>query len=151
MALRPADEHASTVLNVPPGVPVVQVLRLRYLDGERAMLERGTFVEHVGRHLFDFDTSSGSMWAHLISRRVRFATASHVIDAVAADPVDALHLGVTAGAPLLRQQRTARDPDGEVLEYHDDRYLPAVVSFTLENTFDARCALVRKAAATPTR
>jgi GntR family transcriptional regulator len=76
---------------------------------------------------------------------VQFATASHVIDAVAADPVDSQHLEVAEGAPLLRQQRATRSAHGEVIEYHDDRYLPAIVSFTLENTLDARCALTRNA------
>ena len=145
LALRRADEHASSVLHVDEGAPVVQLLRLRHLDGEPAMLERATFVEHVGRRLFDFDCDSGSLWAYLLSQGVRFATASHVIDAVAADPVDAVHLGVAEGAPLLRQQRTTRSATGEVIEYHDDRYLPAIVSFTLENTFDSRCALTRNA------
>ena len=145
LALRRADEIAAAELDVALGDPVVQVLRLRSLDGEPAMLERAMFVEHVGRRLFDFDCDSGSLWAYLLSQGVRFATASHVIDAVAADPVDALHLGVVEGAPLLRQQRRTRSADGEVIEYHDDRYLPTLVSFTLENTLDARCALVRNA------
>jgi GntR family transcriptional regulator len=147
LALRPADEHAAARLLIEEGAPVVQALRLRSLDGEPTMLERATFVGHVGRLLFDFDCDSGSLWAYLQSRGVRFATASHTIDAVAADPVDARHLGVTEGAPLLRQQRTTRDPDGAVIEYHDDRYLPASVSFTLENALDTRTALMRNATA----
>jgi GntR family transcriptional regulator len=145
LALRRADEQAASALQIDEGAPVVQMLRLRYLDGEPAMLERATFVEHVGRRLFDFDCDSGSLWAHLLSQGVQFATATHVIDAVAADPVDAQHLAVPEGVPLLRQQRYTHSPDGEVIEYHDDRYLPAIVSFTLQNTIDARCALSRSA------
>jgi GntR family transcriptional regulator len=124
-------------------VQVVQALRLRFLDGERAMLERATFVEHVGRLLFDFDCDSGSMWAYLQSRGVKLATASHVIDAVGADAIDSLHLGVPEGSPLLRQQRSTRAADGEVVEFHDDRYLPEIVSFTLENNLDVRTTQVR--------
>lgn len=145
LALRRADDTAAAELGVDEGVPVVQMLRLRLLDGEPAMLERATFVEHVGRRLFDFDCDSGSLWAYLLSQGVQFRTASHVIDAIAADPVDAVHLDVAEGAPLLRQQRRTRSADGEVIEYHDDRYLPGLVSFTLENTLDARCALARNA------
>jgi GntR family transcriptional regulator len=145
LALRPADERAASALRIDQGAPVVQMLRLRSLDGEPAMLERATFVEQVGRRLFDFDCDSGSLWAYLLSQGVQFAGASHVIDAVAADDVDAAHLAVRDGAPLLRQQRTTHSPDGEVIEYHDDRYLPAIVSFTLQNTFDARCTLTRNA------
>ncbi len=145
LALRGADGAAAAELGIDEGVPVVQVLRLRLLDGEPAMLERATFVEHVGRRLFEFDCDSGSLWAYLLSQGVQFATASHVIDAVAADSVDARYLGVAQGAPLLRQQRRTRSATGELIEYHDDRYLPGLISFTLENTLDARCALVRNA------
>jgi GntR family transcriptional regulator len=145
LALRRADEQAASVLQIDEGAPVVQMLRLRYLDGEPAMLERATFVEHVGRRLFDFDCDSGSLWAYLLSQGVQFATATHVIDAVAADVVDAEHLAVSEGAPLLRQQRTTHGVGGDVIEYHDDRYLPTIVSFTLQNTLDARCALTRNA------
>lgn len=145
LALRPAGQHASSMLRIGEGTPVVQALRLRYLDGERAMLERATFVERVGRLLFDFDCDSGSLWAYLQSRGVKFAAASHVIDAVGADAVDSAHLQVAEGTPLLRQQRWARTADGEVIEYHDDRYLPGMVSFTLENTIDAHAALIRSA------
>lgn len=145
LALRRADQHAASVLQIDEGAPVVQMLRLRYLDGEPAMLERATFVEDVGRRLFDFDCDSGSLWAYLLSQGVRFSTASHVIDAIAADPVDSAHLAVAQGDPLLRQRRITRGAGGEIIEYHDDRYLPAMVSFTLENTLDARCALTRNA------
>lgn len=145
LTLRPADEVAAANLSIAVGEPVVQVLRLRYLDGEPAMLERGTFVSHVGRLLFDFDCDSGSMWAYLQSRGVRLARASHVIAAVGADPVDALHLGVAQGSPLLRQQRSTRAADGELVEFHDDRYLPDIVSFTLDNNLDVRSTLVRNA------
>ncbi len=145
LALRPADPFVASKLHVDEGARVVQVLRLRYLDGERAMLERATFVEQVGRLLFDFDCDAGSIWAYLQSQGVSFATASHIIDAVAADPVDSEHLEVPEGSPLLRQQRTARTADGQVVEYHDDRYLPGMVSFSLENTLDVRTALMRNA------
>jgi GntR family transcriptional regulator len=145
LTLRPADELAASNLNIDEGRPVVQVLRLRYLDGERAMLERGTFVESVGRLLFDFDCDSGSMWAYLQSQGVKLATASHVVDAVGADSVDATHLGVAQASPLLRQQRSTRSADGELVEFHDDRYLPEIVSFTLDNNLHVRSTLVRNA------
>lgn len=145
LALRRADDAVAAELGVDEGAPVVQVLRLRLLDGEPTMLERATYTEPVGRRLFDFDCDSGSIWAFLLSQGVQFNTASHVIDAVAADPVDAQQLAVAEGSPLLRQRRRTYGVDGGIIEYHDDRYIPGLVSFTLENTLDARCALVRNA------
>lgn len=145
LSLRPADAHAAASVHVAEGAPVVHLLRLRLLDGRPAMLERATFVDRVGRLLLGFDCDSGSIWAHLQAHGVALATATHVIDAVGADAVDAAHLTVAEGAPLLRQRRTTRAADGDVVEYHDDRYLPGLISFTLENTLDARSGLARNA------
>jgi GntR family transcriptional regulator len=142
---RAADPTTASRLRIDTGAPVVHELRLRFLDGAPAMLERASYIERVGRLLFEFDTDSGSEWTYFQSRGVHMATARHVIDAIGADAEDARHLEVAEGAPLLRQQRTARDSDGEILEYHDDRYLPEVVSFSLENNLDVRTALMRDA------
>jgi GntR family transcriptional regulator len=80
LTLRRADSQVAAQLRIDEGVPVVEFLRLRLLDGEPAMLERATFIESVGRLLFDFDCDSGSVWAYLQAQGVRIATASHVID-----------------------------------------------------------------------
>ncbi|GAA3526410.1 GntR family transcriptional regulator [Amycolatopsis ultiminotia] len=145
LALRPADTAAAAVLDIEEGALVVQGLRLRLLDGVPVMLERATYLESVGRLLFDFDSDSGSQWEFLQGRGVEFAAASHTIDAVAADEIDAAQLDVSAGTPLLRQRRTARDPHGVVIEHNDDRYLPTEIAFTLENAPNMRTPLVRRA------
>jgi GntR family transcriptional regulator len=139
--LRPADVLAASRLGVDEGEPVAQELRLRLLDGDPVMLERTTYVERVGRLLLDFDTDSGSEWEHLESHGVHLARAGHVIDAVAADDLDAEHLRVEVGAPLLRQRRTARTAEGEAVEFDDDRYVPGAITFTLENSALARATV----------
>lgn len=144
LARRRADEATAVELEVSPGEQVVQVLRLRLLDDQRTMLERSTFVDEVGRRLFDFDCDSGSLWAYLQGEGADFQTASHTIDAVAADLVDSENLDVPIGSPLLRQRRWARNSQGVVVEYSDDRYRPDLVSFTLDNALDARTALMRQ-------
>ncbi|WP_027941369.1 GntR family transcriptional regulator [Amycolatopsis taiwanensis] len=143
LALRPATPEIAAQLGIEPGQRVVSVLRQRLLDGQPTLLERGSFIEPVGRLLFDFDCDSGSLWAYLQSRGIDFASASHVIDAVPADETDADTLDVTVGAPLLRQRRLARNSAGAAVEFSDDRYRPDLVSFTLNNTLDARTSLVR--------
>ncbi len=76
---------------------VVEVLRVRLLDGEPAMIERSTFIEPVGSLLFEFDTDSGSMTDYLASRGVYFDSMEHVLDAVAAGPDDAANPRYRAG------------------------------------------------------
>jgi GntR family transcriptional regulator len=137
VARRGAGVEAADALDLAPGDPVVEVLRLRLLDGRPAMLERATFVEDVGRLLFDIDPDAGSIYAHLADRGVDLAAARHTFDAVAADATDADILGVAPGAPLLRERRRAVDGTGRPLEHGDDRYRPDVVTFTVENVRQA--------------
>ena len=133
VARRGASAVAAQVLGIAEGDPVVDVLRLRTLDGTPAMLERSSFVESVGRLLFDFDPDHGSIYAYLTSRGVDLSEGRHTIDAVAADDVDAMHLDVEPGAPLLRERRRAVDSTGAFLECADDRYRPDRVAFTIDN------------------
>jgi GntR family transcriptional regulator len=143
IARRPARQEVADALAIDEGDPVVDLVRLRLLDGQPTMLERTTFVEPVGRLLFDFDTDSGSIYAYLAERGVDLTIARHVFDAVAADPTDAALLRVPEGAPLLRERRRTSSAAGEPREYSDDRYRPDMVTFTIENAEQARPSVGR--------
>jgi GntR family transcriptional regulator len=108
---------------------VVRLLRLRLLDGLPTMLERSVFREEVGRLLFGVRVEHGSVTERPAAQGVEFGSVDQEIDAVAADTVDASHLEVSAGAPLLRQRRVARDRSGTAFEFADDRYRPDMVTF----------------------
>jgi len=133
IARRPARTEAVDALGLEEGERVVELLRLRLLDGEPVMVERTCFVEPVGRLLFDFDPDGGSIYAHLRAAGVGLARARQKIDAVAATEQDAELLGVSVRAPLLRVRRSTTDAAGEPLEFSDDRYRGDVMSFTLES------------------
>jgi GntR family transcriptional regulator len=143
IARRPATPEIADALSLPERAPVVQLLRLRLIDDRPTMIERTTFVEPVGRLLFDFDCDSGSIYAHLESQGVDTTHGSHMIDAVAADETDSELLGVPVGSPLLRERRRATSVTGEPFEYSDDRYRPDIVSFSIENSQRAQPALSR--------
>ncbi|MDO6142765.1 GntR family transcriptional regulator [Paenarthrobacter aurescens] len=143
VARREASPEAAEALGLMPGTTVVEVLRVRYLDEAPAMIERTTFILDVGRKLFDFDTDSGSIFAFLKEQGVDLHSARHTIDAVAASDEDAELLEQPEGIPLLRERRITRSADGQPLEYSEDRYLPALTNFTIDNTVDRRAALVR--------
>lgn len=133
VARRGAGAVASAELGVGEGTPVVEVLRVRSLDGEPVMLERATFVEPVGRLLFDFDPDASSIYAHLAEQGIDLHSARHTIDALAADSHDATLLDIDPGAPLLRERRRTLTAAGEPVEYGDDRYRPDKVTFTIDN------------------
>lgn len=131
---RRASPSAVEALGIETDDFVVEVVRIRYLDDEPTMMERSIFVEAVGSLLFEFDTDSGSITDYLTGRGMRFESMTHVLDAVAADSVDADGLGIAAGSPLLRERRTSRDENGTAFEYADDRYRPDQVVFSIVNS-----------------
>ncbi|WP_211301328.1 GntR family transcriptional regulator [Murinocardiopsis flavida] len=143
LARRPACAEVAAMLDVPADTPAVDLLRLRLLDGVPAMIERTSFPADVGRLLFDFDTDSGSVFAYLRDQGVPLARGHHVVDAVAADPFDSDALQVPEAAPLLRERRRSMAADGRVLEASDDRYRPDLVTFSIENSLEARAPLTR--------
>ncbi|MEE2570499.1 GntR family transcriptional regulator [Pseudarthrobacter sp. J64] len=143
VAKRPASPDVAAQLGLEAGEPVVEVLRLRLLGEMPAMVERTSFVLDVGRLLFDFDTDSGSIFSFLKSCGVDLSRGRHTIDAVAADELDAELLGVEPGSPLLRERRVTSSAAGEPIEFSDDRYVPGLTNFTIENTNDHRANLVR--------
>jgi GntR family transcriptional regulator len=141
VARRAVGGAAARELGLTPGTIAVNVLRLRLLDGEPVMVERATFVESVGRLLFDFDPDTGSIYAYLTAQGVDLRAARHTFDAVPASELDAELVGVPAGAPLLRERRRATTADGTPLEYGDDRYRPDRVTFTIDNSRPASVGL----------
>jgi GntR family transcriptional regulator len=143
IARRRVSEPARDALGLEDDDFVVDLLRLRLLDGVPTMLERATYTDEVGSLLFDFDTDSGSITDYLTSRGVRFESMRHVLDAVSADAVDADSLELASGAPLLRERRCSWNAAGEAFEYADDRYRPDRVAFSIINsrTIDPRDAM----------
>lgn len=143
IARRAAGPVVGEQLGLGAGDPVVALLRLRYLDGEPAMVERSHFIPAAGQPLFDFDTDSGSTFRHLLAAGVDLHSARHIIDAVAAGDVDAELLGIPQGSPLLRERRVTFSSTGAALEYADDRYRPELANFMISNTLHGRAPVAR--------
>ncbi|MEL4318408.1 GntR family transcriptional regulator [Leifsonia sp. YIM 134122] len=131
VALRRADEDQAEMLGIETGDIVVEVIRLRLLDGRPTMLERLMFIEEVGRVLFDVDLDTVSITEYLAERGHPYSEVDHEIDAVAADELDSKLLEVEAGSPILRLRRVTRRADGRVFEASDDRYRSDIVRFTV--------------------
>jgi GntR family transcriptional regulator len=138
--LRRADEEQAAVLDIAVGDMVVDVLRLRFLDDRPTMLERLTFVESVGRLLFEADLDQVSITEFLDARGYGYDDVEHEIDAVAADEDDARLLDVGIGSPILRLRRFSYDRDGKVFEASDDRYRSDIVRFTVSASGRSRSA-----------
>lgn len=131
ISLRKANAEKAALLGIAEGEPVVDILRLRLLDGRPTMLERLTYIEPVGRLLFGVDLDAVSITEYLDELGHGYADVDHEIEAVAADDTDAELLEVLQGTPILRLRRISRDAEGRTFEASDDRYLSDIVRFTV--------------------
>ncbi|MDA3147253.1 GntR family transcriptional regulator [Leucobacter sp. UCMA 4100] len=129
-----ATEAQARELQVLPDAPLVQVIRLRLLDERPAMLERSLYPYESGKDLLGADLHNNTIYQTLGAFGWAPVRARHVIDAIAAPALEAEQLQVSLGTPLLRVRRLAYDEHGTVLETADDRYLPSMSSFVVENT-----------------
>ncbi|GAA3660473.1 GntR family transcriptional regulator [Microbacterium marinilacus] len=146
---RPADAPAAADLGIDEGEHVVEMLRLRLLDGAPAMLERSVFPLDVGLLLLGVDLDAGSIYGAMRAHGLAPARARHVIDAIGADGPDVAELGVVRGAPLLRVRRASWTASGKILEAADDRYLPTMANFVIENSSADESRLRRSTAEAP--
>lgn len=144
-ARREASPEIAGQLGVEPGAPVVEIVRLRMLDEVPAMLERSAFPLDAGRILLAADLDHESIYQTMREHGLAPTHARHVFDAVAADALDARVLETEQGNPLLRVRRVGRGADGAVVEVADDRYLPSMANFAVENSSGIRSALTREA------
>ncbi len=119
-----ASPAEAITLSLPPGEPVVRLLRVRTADG------RPMAVEHAvipARFLSDPTAVDESLYAALRARGLAPARALERIRAVAATERVAQLLGVEEGTPVLYIERVSYLSDGTPLEftrshYRGDRY-----------------------------
>lgn len=135
--LRAATVTDSERLSTPPGEEVLDLQRLRLLDGAPAMVERTLYAGLVAQHVLAMDLTRGSITERLTQLGFVYAHADHRIDAVAAGVAEARLLGVRRGSPLLRQRRVTTSPAGVTLEWSDDRYRADAVTINVRNSMSA--------------
>lgn len=143
---RPADAEDADRLHIRTGDEVLQVLRVRGLDGELVLLERNVYPEWMAEAVESLPRDCESVVQGLYEAEgVIFAHGEHVIDAVAAGKRDAEVLGIRRGGPLLRIRRVTTTHAGRPIEWSDDRYRAGAVSFAVANSIGSN-PLTRRAA-----
>ena len=132
---RGATEEDAERLLIQPGDEVLQVLRVRGLDGELVLVERNVYpgwvADAVERIPADCESVVRALYDDI---GIIFAYGEHVIDAIAAGTEDAELLGIRRGGPLLRIRRTTTTHAGRPIEWSDDRYRSGSVSFAIANS-----------------
>lgn len=129
-----AGERIAGALNVDPRSRVLEVLRVRSLDGEKVMVERTSYPERLGEMVEPLPADVESVSRRLAEDHgIVFAGADHVFSATVCGQQDAALLGVARGRPLLRHLRVTRDVAGRPLEISEDRYLANILSVAVSN------------------
>ncbi|WP_329138307.1 GntR family transcriptional regulator [Streptomyces sp. NBC_01476] len=113
----PANAAVAADLRVPLGADIVEVERLRMVNGEPWALTVTQLPLFVGKFLLGEDLSDVSLYG-LLERKygVRFATGRRSIEASPATEAMAEALGIRPGAALLVLRTLAFDEDGVPLE-----------------------------------
>lgn len=124
-------------LNAPLGDEVLDLQRVRLLDGAPVMVERTLYAGLVADHVLAMELTTGSITERLTELGFVYAHADHRIDAVSAGVAEAGLLGVRRGSPLLRQRRVTTSPTGIPLEWSDDRYRADAVTISVRNSMSA--------------
>lgn len=129
-----AGAELAAAFGIAEGEQIIEVLRLRLLDGRPTMLERLRYLLDVGQLLFEADLDAVSITELLADNGFPSTAVNHEIDAVAADALDSELLGIAPGAPVLRLHRISRDVDGRTYEVSDDHYRSDIVRFSVSSS-----------------
>jgi DNA-binding GntR family transcriptional regulator len=125
---RPASIDEADRLGLAPGASLVELERLRLMDGVPILIDRSDVPHSLAPGLVDVDFSTSSLYHELEARYgLRPARARFAVEAVAADDRQAALLDLRPGEPLLRCQQVTEDETGRAIElcemvYRGDRY-----------------------------
>jgi len=134
------DEHALFGTAIAAG-GIVDLLRLRSLDDQPAVLQRSRLGRTVLGPVRPGDLADTSLYRHLAERRgVHVVMVEETLEPLAISAEDAAHLGVAAGFPVFRSQRVARDAAGAVVEVSDNLIRGDIYRFTIHRRVDAEAA-----------
>lgn len=135
------DPDVAAELGLAARAQAYEVVRVRSANGVPLALECSWFPARLFPGLTDHPLS-GSLYGVLERRygRPPVSADEHLSPALA-DDAAAAALGIDAGTPLMRVERTARDADGVAVEHARDLFRPDRVSFLVRRTPDAPTTL----------
>jgi DNA-binding GntR family transcriptional regulator len=124
---RPASIDEAETFGIAPGAELLELQRLRMLDGLPISLDLNRVPLRALPDLAALDFSSASLYAALERAGNPLVRADYDLEARAAEAAEAELLGLAPGAPVLFATTVAIGEDGRVLDlgrtvYRADRY-----------------------------
>jgi GntR family transcriptional regulator len=115
------DDRAAAVLEVPPGTPLVAIVRLRYADDLPLAILRNWLPPALNDLTMDELTTDG-LYAVLRARGIRPTVARQRIGARNATAEERRTLHMSKAEPLITMTRSAYAADGSPVEYGNHCY-----------------------------
>lgn len=113
-----ANMQVAQRLALPPGTPVTEIHRLRFLDRQPVSLDITWVPVGIGERLAREDLATRDIFLILENDyRIALGHADLAIDATLADMRLAAPLEIAPGAPVLRLERLTHSLDGQPLDY----------------------------------
>ncbi|SIR11462.1 MULTISPECIES: GntR family transcriptional regulator [unclassified Bosea (in: a-proteobacteria)] len=120
---------------------IVDLVRLRCLDDEPAVLQRSRLGASVLGEVSARDLVDTSLYRYLAaSRSIHVATVEETLEPLAIDADAADHLKIAAGTAVFRSRRIARDLAGAVIEVSDNLIRGDIYRFTFHRSVDSSAA-----------
>ena len=114
-------------LQIAPGAPVIELVRLRRLDGIPVAIDRSIVPAARAPSLLDQDWSTASLYDAMAAAGCAPVRAEYVVFADGASVEEAGPLGIAVGGPVLRAEQRSLDASGRPVQlgriaYRGDRY-----------------------------
>ncbi|MEA4908367.1 MAG: GntR family transcriptional regulator [Chloroflexi bacterium] len=117
--LAPASDVLATALQVEPGTMLVEIRRLRFVDGEPITLVTSYVPQALCPQLDQVDLNDRSLYDYLENHcRLVIARAHRSIEAMLLDEADAALLQARPGDAAIRLESIAFLEDGRPVEYY---------------------------------
>lgn len=115
------DDRAAAVLELPPGTPLVAIVRLRYADDMPLAIMRN-WLPPAMNDLTIGELEADGLYAVLRARGIRPTVARQRIGARNATADERRTLHMSKAEPLVTMTRSAYDADGSAVEFGDHCY-----------------------------
>ena len=131
-----AEAHVCFALDIPEGTHALDVVRLRFARAEPIALMHNYLPTRFAEHVTPERLERQGLYQLLRSAGVHLRIASQRVGARKAMPVEARHLRVARGSPLLTMERTTYDDKGQPVEHAEHVYRGD--TYSLEMTLASR-------------
>ncbi len=114
----PASPEVALRLEIEPGSPVFELVRVRMVDNKPLILETTCLSASRFPHLADADLSEGSLYSFLSTRyKVDITALDHILEPTLLTDREAALLEVDSNVPAILSEMVGLTADGTPIEY----------------------------------